>query len=162
FATLVRAPCVRFLDRPQYGRHEAFEPAFEQVVGRTDVQAFHRLLFDHRAGDEDHGYVRLRRLRLLQRGDAVVARQVVVRDDEIEGLCREGGFEAVLPVGQQDGAGQAVALEAMANELGVAGVVLEMEDAKGTAHASLRLSLSGTSLRTAQNALTCFTASTKS
>ena len=97
--TLACEAGLRLLNGPPYRRHEAVETLLEQVVGRADVQALHRLFLDHRAGHEDDGHVRLRRLRLLQRGDPVVAGQVVVGDDEIEGFLRSARLRSVsLPV----------------------------------------------------------------
>ena len=73
-------------DGPPHRRRQAVEAALDQVVGRAELQALHRLLLADRAGHEDHRHVGLGRLGLFQRGDPVIAGQVVVGDDEIEGF----------------------------------------------------------------------------
>jgi len=99
------------------------------------------LLFDDRPRNEDDGHVRLYRLRVLQRGDSVVARQVVVGDDEIEGFFRQRGFETVLGVYHEDVAGQTIDVQPVANHLGVARAILQVEHSKLTRHAcSFRIS----------------------
>src|SRR5471032_249578 len=52
-----RAPRLCFHQRPLHRGSQTLETILEQVVGRSDVQAFHRLLLDHSARHENHGHV---------------------------------------------------------------------------------------------------------
>ncbi len=124
------AACLRLLNRPLNRRDETLESLLQQVVRRADVQASHGLLLDDRPRNEDHGHVRLARLRLLQGAHPVVAGEIVVGDDEIEGFARERGFETAFAVGQENAAGQAADFQPMANEFSVARAIFQMEESQ--------------------------------
>ena len=128
------APGLRLLNGPVHRGHQAVEPVFEQVVGGADLQAFHRFLFAHRAGNQDHRHVRLRLLRVLQRGDPVVTRQGVVGDDEIEGALRQRGFETVLAIDEEDVARKARAFQLVADHRGVSSAILQVEHSEWASH----------------------------
>ena len=95
------APRLRFLNGPLHRGRQAFEAVFEEVIGCAEVQTPHRLLVADGAGNHDDGHIRSCLLRVRQGGDPVVAGQVVVAEDEIEGFLRQRGFETVLAVDQR-------------------------------------------------------------
>ena len=80
-----RAPCLRLLNGPVHRRPKPFEAVLEQVISSTELQTPHPLFVADHARDEDHRHLRSCPLRVAgQSGDAVVTRQVVVAEDEIE------------------------------------------------------------------------------
>jgi hypothetical protein len=82
----------------------------------------------------DRATVRLCLLRALQRGDPVIARKVVVGDDEIERFPRQRGFETVLTVYQNDVTGHALDLQLLSNHLGVPRAIFQVEHSEWTCH----------------------------
>ena len=128
------APRLRFLNGPLHRRRKAFEAVFEEVIGGAEVQTLHRLLVADGAGNHDDGHIRSCLLRVGQGGDPVVAGQVVVAEDEIEGFLRQRGFETVFAVDPEDVAGQAPLLQLVTNHFGVPRLILQMEHSEWLGH----------------------------
>ena len=128
------APRLRFLDGPLHGGRQAFEAVFEEIVGCAEVQTPHRLLVADGAGNHDDGHIRSCLLRVRQGGDPVVAGQVVVAEDEIEGFPGQRRFKAVFVVDPKDVAGHALFLQPVTNHFGVPRAILQMEHSQWIGH----------------------------
>ena len=162
--------------RAAYRRDQPVQTDLEQVVRGAKLQRFDRLLFADRARDQDHRDVWLRRLSQLQRTDAIVVGQVVINEDEIEGVADQRRLELLPRVGDDGGAAHPLAFQPEADQLRVPGAVLQVEYTERrrerrvrewhrhgySAAGPARRGLAGSSLMTAQKPLTRVTASTKS
>ena len=154
-------PVRGFTQRAAHRGRDPRQSVLQDVVGGADLERFDRHLLAERSGDEDERHLGASLTRELQRRQAVEGGQREVGEDQIEAACRERGVEIVPGVDPRHLAGDAVVLEQGANQLGVVGVVLEVQNAQRRIHGWCRpagrsqlffLTLpGGGSLMTAQN-----------
>ena len=131
----LRAPSlalfIRRDDRAPNGVRQSLEASLEQIVGGAQVEALHRLLLAERARDDDHRHVGLCRARGAQRGNAVVIGEVEVAQNDVIRAVRQRPLEAAAIAHARDVALEPRHLEPVVNQLGVLGVVLEMQQPHG-------------------------------
>ena len=110
-------------------RHEPLEPLLEDVVDRAGLEGLDRLLLADGAGDEQERDLRADLPGDLQGRHAVERGQRVVRQDQIRPRAVQGpAANALLGVHQADLAGQAALGQPGRDQLGIQGVVLQVED----------------------------------
>jgi hypothetical protein len=143
---------ARFAQRAAHRADDARQTLLQHVVGGADLHRLDRHLLAQRAGDEDEW-----QLGALLHGEpqgrhAVEGRQREVRQDQVVRAARESRRVVAPRVHPGDVAGDAPGLEHPLDELGILGVVLEVQDAQRRVHVhGLRTLPGGGSLITAQN-----------
>src|SRR5262249_15950503 len=129
---------------------DARQALLQHVVGRADLDGVDRSLFTESARDEDEWHLGALFNGELERREAVEGRQRKVGENEVEGTALERRGDRLARLDARNLAGDAARLEHALDELGVPGVVLEVQDAQSGAH-FLPMLPGGGSLITAQN-----------
>jgi hypothetical protein len=73
-----------------------------------------------------------------QRRQSVVARHLVIRQHQVEGLPLQGGVEFLLAFDPHDVAGEFVGLQPEPDQFRIAAVVFQMQQSDRGIHAGLR------------------------
>ena len=127
---------LRFTQCAAYRAHDPREALFQHVVRGSELEGLDRQLLAEHSGNEDERHIR-RSLRCdLQRRHAVEGRERIVREDQVQTASLERRDEVLAGLHARNVAGDPAYLEHVANELGVPGVVLEVQHAKRAIHFS--------------------------
>lgn len=125
---------VRFAQGVANRTHDPRHPLLHHVIQRPEFQRFDGHLLAKRARDEDERNVRRSLGRDSKRRHSVERWKRIVGQDQIEAATVERGDEFVAHPHERDVAGDASRLEHVADHVGIAPIVLQVQDAKRLIH----------------------------